>query len=107
MSFLIKESTMSFFRIVGSVQYTDDKHICTCGRKHTIVESVDRIVSAETAHAARMALTVLYPADRKWDSDTTVTQVYQAEIEAQALADWNAQRPTASPNALAMARGEL
>ncbi len=30
-----------------------------------------------------------------------------AEIEAQALADWNAQRPTASPLALAHARGEL
>lgn len=42
-----------------------------------------------------------------WITDPIAYPTTLAEIEQQALADWNAQRPTASPLALAQARGEL
>ena len=42
-----------------------------------------------------------------WITDPVAYPVALTELEAQALADWNAGKPTASPLALATARGEL
>ena len=87
---------MKYYRVIG----------------HTVEENrslpdtirpVDKIVPAGSKdEAGLIAVDGLY-----WLSKPTIRPAILAEIEAQALADWNAQRSTASPLALAHARGEL
>lgn len=87
---------MKYYRVIGH----------TVEENRTLFETirpVDTIVTAESKdNASLIAADGLY-----WLSTPNIRRALLAEIEQQALADWNAGKPTASPLALAQARGEL
>lgn len=66
--------------------------------------AVDTVLADGPASALKLA----HMLEVFWTAHTiTVSDATLKDIERAALADWNAGRPTASPLALAQARGEL
>ncbi len=91
---------MNEYKVTGKYHTWDDESVTTTHR-------VCRIIAAKSLIDALIEADSGLPVDARWvDDDPTATETL-ASLERRALADWNAQRPTASPLALAHARGEL
>lgn len=88
---------LKHYRVVGHV--TKERSASQINE----IYPVDVVVRADSKHHAAMEACEGW----EWLAPPTIRHAVLAEIERQALADWNAGRPTASPLALAQARGEL
>ena len=89
---------MKQYRVTGTMStYIDDVYSTL---------AIDETVQAHSAQAAILICEEKTPDDADWIDDPKVSETL-ASLERSALADWNAGKPTASPLALAQARGEL
>lgn len=77
-----------------------------CGKRYPLMVTIDRVVSANGPQEASEIPLLGHVGSVRWIGKPDVHIATLAEIEAQALADWQAQRPTSSPLALSQARGE-
>ncbi len=73
-------------------------------------EEINTVVTSTSEVSAIKKVAKKIGIDGSWNVWVGYTVAYPldlVDIEQQALADWNAGKPTASPLALAQARGEL
>lgn len=77
--------------------------------KERSASQIDEIYPVDVVVSAANKRHAAIEAAEGWDwlAQPTVLPAQLVDIEKQALADWNAGKPTASPLALAQARGEL
>ncbi len=90
---------MAQYRVTGSMSTYD------IDGEYRVL-AIDTTVQAHSAQAAIIVCEEDGPLDGYWIDDPEVAETL-ASLERAALADWNAGKPTASPLALAQARGEL
>jgi DNA-binding PadR family transcriptional regulator len=84
------------------------------GKYYTITDAGEtathrmcRVVEAMSAVDAEIECDATLPVDAWWDHKNPQVTETLASLERRNLDDWNAGKPTASPLALAQARGEL
>jgi deoxycytidylate deaminase len=101
---------MKYYRVTGGVNYTKscgcpncDGHSTTAGIDQ-VVESPDNARKYVDSYAL---IAAGIPVDAEWEYGPTIADVTLETLERKTLAEWNAGKPTASPLALAMPRGEL
>ncbi len=94
---------MTQYRVTGTVKIaTKPGRMAIFG-----LNTIDRTVLAESIPEAQ-SKALIGSGGNRWHTGPDVIRIGSLrDIEQQALADWNAGRPTASPLALAQARGEL
>jgi deoxycytidylate deaminase len=103
---------MKYFLVTGGVSYVES---CTCPNcdGHDVNTSITQTVMSDGDSYDDVARSAIAMAGIKestgyiWEHGPIVKDITLETIERAALSDWNAQRPTTSPLALAMARGEL
>jgi deoxycytidylate deaminase len=101
---------MKYLEVTGGVSYA---HPCNCPRCDGHVQSaiIEQVVYSEdgtTDRAAMLALTLAkVPQSAEWDYGPHISDVTLREVERAALTGWNSGKSTASPLALAHARGEI
>jgi hypothetical protein len=90
---------MNEYKVTGTWHVIND-----AGEVET--HNFDQVIAARSAVDAHIESDAGLPVNAWWHNNPQATETL-ASLERRALADWNSGKPTASPLALAMARGDL